>query len=87
MTIDPSRPLRLLLASFKHETNTFSPLPTGIRRFFRNSETPLVGEVLPLMHRRGYLPLLIEATMMHCEGLGNQNVQVRSSPRSRLSCW
>ena len=44
-------------------------------------------ELLPLMHRRGYLPLLIEATMMRCEGLGNQNVQVRSSPRSRLSCW
>lgn len=28
--------MRLLLASFKHETNTFSPVPTPFERFFRD---------------------------------------------------
>lgn len=27
--------MRLLLAQFKHETNTFSPVPTPFERFYR----------------------------------------------------
>jgi microcystin degradation protein MlrC len=36
--------MRLLLAMFKHETNTFSPVPTPFQRFFRGSEDALCGE-------------------------------------------
>lgn len=36
--------MHLLLATFKHETNTFSPQPTQFREFFRYKDTALVGE-------------------------------------------
>jgi len=36
--------MRLLLAMFKHETNTFSPVPTPFDRFFDGSSEPLCGE-------------------------------------------
>lgn len=45
-------PIRLLLACFKHETNTFSPAATPLRQFFRNSDIPLVGEAA-VTARRG----------------------------------
>lgn len=44
-------PIRLLLACFKHETNTFSPALTPLRRFFRDSETPLVGDAAATARR------------------------------------
>lgn len=44
-------PLRLLLACFKHETNTFSPAPTPLRRFFRDGDTPLVGDAAAAARR------------------------------------
>jgi microcystin degradation protein MlrC len=37
-------PMRLLLATFSHETNTFSPVPTGIERFCRTGTTLLSGK-------------------------------------------
>ncbi|SEE53019.1 Microcystin degradation protein MlrC, contains DUF1485 domain [Rhizobiales bacterium GAS191] len=36
--------MRLLIAQFSHETNTFSPVPTSMARFCREGETPLKGE-------------------------------------------
>ena len=36
--------MRLLLAMFKHETNTFSPVPTPLQRFFRGKSEVLGGE-------------------------------------------
>ncbi|MEO6984876.1 MAG: M81 family metallopeptidase [Paralcaligenes sp.] len=35
--------MRLLLATFKHETNTFSPVATPFERFFKGSGNPLTG--------------------------------------------
>src|SRR5699024_4112158 len=37
--------MRLLLAMFKHETNTFSPVPTPFQRFFNNSSEIFTGEL------------------------------------------
>ncbi|WP_321898526.1 M81 family metallopeptidase [Paraburkholderia heleia] len=36
--------MRLLLAMFKHETNTFSPVPTPFERFFRRTGGAISGE-------------------------------------------
>ncbi|NYT62523.1 M81 family metallopeptidase [Alcaligenaceae bacterium] len=36
--------MRLLMAMFKHETNTFSPVPTPFERFFRGNSTALQGD-------------------------------------------
>lgn len=36
--------MRLLLAMFKHETNTFSPVPTPFERFFNGRSVPLRGD-------------------------------------------
>lgn len=36
--------MRLVLAQMKHETNTFSPVPTDLARFARARATPLEGE-------------------------------------------
>jgi microcystin degradation protein MlrC len=36
--------MRLLLATFSHETNTFSPVPTNIERFCRDGTTLLGGQ-------------------------------------------
>ncbi|WP_321915100.1 MULTISPECIES: M81 family metallopeptidase [unclassified Paraburkholderia] len=36
--------MRLLLAMFKHETNTFSPVPTPFERFFRRTGGAVAGE-------------------------------------------
>lgn len=35
--------MKLLLATFKHETNTFSPVPTKFERFFKGASGPLCG--------------------------------------------
>ena len=35
--------MRILLAQFKHETNTFSPVPTDLARFARGQATPFYG--------------------------------------------
>jgi len=35
--------MRLLLAMFKHETNTFSPVPTRLDRFFKGRSEPVGG--------------------------------------------
>ena len=35
--------MRLLLAMFKHETNTFSPVPTRLERFFKGAPQPVGG--------------------------------------------
>jgi microcystin degradation protein MlrC len=45
------RPLRLLAAMFKHETNTFSPVPTPIERFFGYRPAMLVGDAAIAAHR------------------------------------
>ena len=36
--------MRWLLAMIKHETNTFSPVPTPLERFFRGSAEPVSGD-------------------------------------------
>lgn len=36
--------MRLLLAMMKHETNTFSPVPTKLERFARRGARPLTGQ-------------------------------------------
>jgi len=38
--------MRLVIAQMKHETNTFSPVPTDLRRFARGRSTPLEGEAI-----------------------------------------
>jgi microcystin degradation protein MlrC len=43
--------MRLLLASFKHETNTFSPVPTPAERFFGYRPHSLTGEAAVAAHR------------------------------------
>jgi microcystin degradation protein MlrC len=35
--------MRVLLARMKHETNTFSPVPTDLARFARGQPSPLYG--------------------------------------------
>jgi len=36
--------MRVVVAMFKHETNTFSPVPTPLARFARDGSTPYYGE-------------------------------------------
>ena len=36
--------MKFLLAAFKHETNTFSPVITDRKRFFKGSDTPICGD-------------------------------------------
>jgi hypothetical protein len=43
--------MRLLAAMFKHETNTFSPVPTPIERFFGYRPAMLVGDAAIAAHR------------------------------------
>lgn len=43
--------MRLLLAMFKHETNTFSPVPTPLARFFGYRDEVLAGEAAVAAHR------------------------------------
>lgn len=43
--------MKLLLASFKHETNTFSPVRTDLKRFFKNSPEVVVGEAAYLSRK------------------------------------
>jgi microcystin degradation protein MlrC len=43
--------LRLLAAMFKHETNTFSPVPTPVERFFGYRPSMLVGDAAIAAHR------------------------------------
>ena len=38
--------MRLLIAQMKHETNTFSPVPTPLERFAHGSPRPLEGEAI-----------------------------------------
>jgi microcystin degradation protein MlrC len=38
-------PMRLLLATMSHETNTFSPVPSKIERFCRNGTMLLAGQI------------------------------------------
>jgi microcystin degradation protein MlrC len=38
--------MRLVIAQMKHETNTFSPVRTDLRRFARGQATPLEGEAI-----------------------------------------
>jgi len=38
--------MKLVIAQMKHETNTFSPVPTDLRRFARAQATPLEGEAI-----------------------------------------
>jgi len=38
--------MRLVIAQMKHETNTFSPVPTDLRRFARGQATPLEGAAI-----------------------------------------
>jgi len=35
--------MKLVIAQMKHETNTFSPVPTPLARFAQGRETPLTG--------------------------------------------
>jgi len=43
--------MKLLLASFKHETNTFSPVPTPAERFFGYRPVMLTAEAAMAAHR------------------------------------
>ena len=43
--------MRLLAASFKHETNTFSPVPTPFARFFGYRPDMLAGPAALDAHR------------------------------------
>ncbi|WP_028205896.1 M81 family metallopeptidase [Paraburkholderia nodosa] len=43
--------MRLLLAMFKHETNTFSPVPTPFERFFRRTGGAISGEAALEVYR------------------------------------
>lgn len=43
--------MRLLAAQFKHETNTFSPVPTPFERFFGYSPNALAGQAAIDAHR------------------------------------
>ena len=43
--------MKLLLASFKHETNTFSPVPTPTERFFGYRPIMVTGEAAIAAHR------------------------------------
>src|SRR5438105_3609354 len=43
--------MRLLLAMFKHETNTFSPVPTPSQRFFKGRAEPLSGDAAVQAYR------------------------------------
>ena len=36
--------MRILIAQMKHETNTFSPVPTDLARFSRGQATPFYGD-------------------------------------------
>ena len=36
--------MKLVIAQMKHETNTFSPVPTPIGRFARGGPNPLEGD-------------------------------------------
>ena len=43
-----SKPLRVVIAMMKHETNTFSPVPTPLGRFASGQPEPFRGdEVIP----------------------------------------
>ena len=42
---------RVILAMMKHETNTFSPVPTDLARFSKGAERPLEGEPLLAAYR------------------------------------
>ncbi|MEX0827827.1 MAG: M81 family metallopeptidase, partial [Haliea sp.] len=39
-----SKPLRVVIAMMKHETNTFSPVPTPLARFASGQTEPYRGE-------------------------------------------
>lgn len=43
--------MRLLLAMFKHETNTFSPVPTPYERFFKGGTEALAGDAALAAYR------------------------------------
>ena len=36
--------MKLVIAQMKHETNTFSPVPTPLARFAHGSDTPPEGD-------------------------------------------
>jgi len=38
--------MKLVIAQMKHETNTFSPVPTPLARFARGGDTPLEGDAI-----------------------------------------
>ena len=42
---------RVVLAMMKHETNTFSPVPTDLARFSKGAERPLEGEAVLAAYR------------------------------------
>ena len=43
--------IRVVLAMMKHETNTFSPVPTDLARFSKGAERPLEGESVLAAYR------------------------------------
>ena len=43
--------MRVVLAMMKHETNTFSPVPTDLARFSKGAERPLEGEAVLAAYR------------------------------------
>lgn len=43
--------MRIVLAMMKHETNTFSPVPTDLARFSKGAERPLEGEAVLAAYR------------------------------------
>ena len=42
---------RVVLAMMKHETNTFSPVPTDLARFAKGAERPIEGEAVLAAYR------------------------------------
>src|SRR5688572_4182419 len=49
--------MRLVIAQMKHETNTFSPVPTPLERFGRGGDHPLEGEAVPTAFRGTATPI------------------------------
>ena len=43
--------MRIVLAMMKHETNTFSPVPTDLARFSKGAERPIEGEAVLAAYR------------------------------------
>jgi microcystin degradation protein MlrC len=49
--LNPLKPLKLVIAQMKHETNTYSPVPTPLARFATGADTPPEGAAAVAAYR------------------------------------